>query len=412
MNIIKEQKNNLSAQIKISIDELDYQDRVKKELNKVRGKAQMPGFRQGHVPFGMIQKMYGQAVLVEEINKILQESVGKFLEDEKINLLGSPFPAQDSPSLDFEKGKQFDFTLNVLLAPEVNLDFLKTFPSTYYKIKATDSVIDEQITTLRQRFGTEEPDPADPEKTVRKECEINEEFFKKAFPHKEIKTEKELRTIIAEEYVAMCAETVGVWFFNAHFDMLVTAANLSYNDEMLRQYMEHQKQTHSKEDEDEQTEEAHQEGPVSDEEFEKNKKGTSWQLIQQKLMEIYGIKVEPDEIKEAAKEQISRYFGIDPKLADAQLGEYMNSMVDNVMKDKKQLQELYNRALDKKMTQVLMENTQMTTKEATWDEFLELIDAKKEKKETQASEKAKPKAQKPSTKKTKKEKTDQESLFE
>jgi FKBP-type peptidyl-prolyl cis-trans isomerase (trigger factor) len=376
MNIIKEQNDNLSLQLKISIDELDYNERVKKELNKLRGKAQMPGFRQGHVPFGMIQKMYGQAVLADEINKIIQESVGQFLEDEKIDLLGAPFPAQDSPSIDFENDKQFDFTLNVLLTPEVNLDFLKTFPTTYYKIKATDAAIDEQVTALRQRFGTEEPNPDDPEKPLRKECEINEEFFKKAFPHKEIKTEKELRAIIAEEYVAMCAETVGVWFFNAHFDPLVKTANLQYDDEMLRQYMEYQKQAKPEKQEEAEEEEDY---TVSDEEFEKIKKGTSWQLIQQKLMEVYGIKVENDEIKEAAKEQICRYFGIDPKMADAQLGEYMNGMVDNVMKDKEQVQGLFTRVLDKKITQVLMENTQMTTKEATWDEFLELIDAKKEK---------------------------------
>ena len=197
MNIIKEQNDNLSMQVKISIEELDYNDRVKKELNKLRVKAQMPGFRQGHVPFGLIQRMYGQAVLVEEVNKILQESLRKFLEDEKIKLLGSPFPAQDAPHFDFEHDKEFNFTFNIILSPEVNIDFLPTLPTTYYKIKATDAVIDEQITTLRRRFGTRESEVSD----VIKEAEINEEFFVKTFPHKEIKTEEELRQAIAKSIV-------------------------------------------------------------------------------------------------------------------------------------------------------------------------------------------------------------------
>ena len=483
MNIIKEQNDNLSAQIKINIDELDYNERVKKELNKLRGKVNMPGFRQGHVPFSLLQKMYGRSVLVDEINKILQESVGKFLEDEKIDLLGAPFPAQDSPSIDFENDTQFNFTLNVILSPEVTLDFLKTFPTTYYKIKATDAIIDEQITALRQRFGTDESvsdaikehdrlycdyqslenkdiqsdtlffvdtekNPfsilfighkvndtieIDMDKTFEenptkacdmlnikeedkpqtkgifkftitevkrlKECDINEDLFKKAYPNKEIKTEKELRKTIAETYSTTCAETVETWFFNAHFDPIVKAANLSYDDQLLRQYMEHQKHIRH----EDQQEEYNEENTISDKEFENTKRGTSWQLIQQKLMETFDIKVEPDEIKQAAKEQISRYFGIDPDMADTQLGEYMNSMVDRIMKDEKQVHELYNRILDKKITKVLLENTQITTKEVTWDEFLTLIDAKKEE---PASTPKKTKKTAAPTKKTKKENTD------
>ena len=455
MNIIKEQNDNLSAQIKISIDEPDYQDRVKKELNKLRGKAQMPGFRQGHVPFSLIQKMYGHAVLLDEINKILQESIEKFLKEEKINLLGSPFPAADSPMLDFENDKQFDFTFNVILAPEINLDFLKTLPTTYYKIIATDDIIDEQIDALRHRFGTSEEvfdsvkvhdylycncqslenkdiqsqtyffvdekinpwatsfikhnvnetveididkffdgDVEKASKTLnlpeenkshatglfaftikkinrRKQAELNEDFYKKSYPDKDITTEKELRTAIAEAHSEMCDETVRAWFFNNTFDPIIEAANLQYDDAMLRQYMYHQKQ--SKHEKQKQTEEA---SPVSDEEFERVKKGTSWQLIQQKLADTYKITVEQDEIKQAAKEQISRYFGINLRQAELQLGEYMTNMVDNVLKDENQVQDLYIRVMDEKITEILKENTKITIKEITWDEFREAIETK------------------------------------
>jgi len=515
MNIIKEQNGNLSMQLKLSIGELDYSDRVKKELNKLRVKAQMPGFRQGHVPFGLIQKMYGQAVLVEEINKILQESVGKFLEEEKIDLLGAPFPAPDSPSLDFEYDTEFNFTLNVILSPEINIDFLPTLPTTYYKIKATDAVIDEHITTLRQQFKTNaqvfdsiedsdllycncqslenenvqsttievvdqerspwtaafighkvndtlevdmdeifEENPEEARRILKikeedddvsqatgifkftitevkrqKESEVNEELFVKAYPRKEIKTEKEFREAIAEEYSEAHVEIVNVWFSNTNLDTIVKAATLQYDDEMLRQFMEHQKRVHPEEREEE--EEITDDTTVSDEEFEKIKRGTSWQLIQQKLIETYDIKVEADEIKQEARVQISRHFGIDPIMMDDRLGEYMDGMVDKVLKDKKQLQELYTRVLDRKMARVLKENTQITTEEVTWDEFRELVEPKKEeavttapkktrrssgsKKEAQPSseEEVDPKEKKPSkAKKPKEENPEQQSLFE
>ena len=398
MNIIKEQNDNLSMQIKISIEELDYNDRVKKELNKMRAKAQMPGFRQGHVPFGLIQKMYGQAVLVEEVNKILQESLRKFLEDEKINLLGSPFPAQDAPHFDFEHDKEFNFTLNIILSPEVNIDFLPTLPTTYYKIKATDTVIDEQIAALCHRFGTKESEDSN----IIIEAKINEELFAKAFPRREIKTEEELREAIAEEHSEMHDETVKMWYFNSCFDPIIAEANLKYDDQMLRQLMEYQKRIDR--EESEQDEEVTDDYTISDEEFEQIKKGTSWQVIQQKLIKTYDIKIEPDEIKQEAKEYISRYFGFRPKMIDG-IGDYLNSMVDDVMKDKEMLPELFSRALNKKLVHILMENTQMTTKEVSWDEFLKIADAEKEEQEETAAPAPKKTRRSPAPK-TKKEKSE------
>jgi trigger factor len=240
----------------------------------------------------------------------------------------------------------------------------------------------------------------------RKEAELNEDLFQKAFPDKNIKTEKELRQVIAETHSQMCDETVSVWFFNECFEPILQNANLQFNDEMLRQYMEHQKRVNQRDEEQEADDEIS--GFISEEEYEKIKKGTSWQLIQQKMMATFDIKVEPDEIKQAAKEQISRYFGIDPKQADAKLGEYMDSLVGNIMKDKKQVEELYVRALDKKIVQVLKENTQMTTKEVTWEDFIKIAEKKKD----EASTVEQPKTKKPSTKKPKKENTEQQSLFE
>jgi trigger factor len=90
MNITKEDTGKLTATIKVEIEENDYLDAVKKILKDYQKKANMPGFRPGKVPFGIIQKMYGKAVKADEVNKLLSETLNNYLIEEKINTLGHP----------------------------------------------------------------------------------------------------------------------------------------------------------------------------------------------------------------------------------------------------------------------------------------------------------------------------------
>ena len=107
MNITKENIDDLNAVVKINITEEDYQNKVAEILQDYRKKANIPGFRKGHVPMSLVKKQYEKPVLIDEVNKLLQESLGKFLVEEKLDILGNPLPkTQEDFSWDAD---QFSF---------------------------------------------------------------------------------------------------------------------------------------------------------------------------------------------------------------------------------------------------------------------------------------------------------------
>lgn len=151
MNITKENIDALNAVVKIDITAEDYQNKVNQELNNYRKKANIPGFRKGHVPMSLVKKQYGKSVMIDEVNKLIQESLSNFLIEEKLDVLGNPLPkAQDDFS--WEKN-DFSFEFELGLAPEfeVNLKPKKAISS--YKIVADGKMLDDQITNIREQYG-------------------------------------------------------------------------------------------------------------------------------------------------------------------------------------------------------------------------------------------------------------------
>ena len=119
MNITREDIDALNAVVKVDIAKADYSDKVEKILSDYRKTANIPGFRKGHVPMGMVKKQYGQAVLVDEVNKLLQDAIGKYLVEEKLDVLGNPLPkAQDD--LDWNSD-DFSFEFELGLAPKFDV---------------------------------------------------------------------------------------------------------------------------------------------------------------------------------------------------------------------------------------------------------------------------------------------------
>ena len=151
MNISKKQIDDLNAVLTVNIEKKDYSDRVEKILKDYRKNANIPGFRKGHVPMGMVVKQYGQAVLVEEINKIIQESLNGYLTEEKLDVLGNPLPVENEnfswDADDFE----FDFELG--LAPQFDVKLQGDDAVKAYKISATEEMIDNQITSIQKQYG-------------------------------------------------------------------------------------------------------------------------------------------------------------------------------------------------------------------------------------------------------------------
>ena len=151
MNITRENIDALNAVVKVEIEKNDYSDKVEKILSDYRKSANIPGFRKGHVPMGMVKKQYGKAVLVDEVNKLLQENLNKFLVEEKIDLLGNPLPKnQDNLNWDADN---FSFEFELGLAPEFDVNLKNKKAITHYTIVADEKTIDDQIENIRGQYG-------------------------------------------------------------------------------------------------------------------------------------------------------------------------------------------------------------------------------------------------------------------
>ena len=150
MNITKTDIDNLNAVLTVEISADDYSEKVNKVLNDYRKNANIPGFRKGHVPMGMVKKQYGKAVLVEEVNKLLQENLHKYLTDEKLDVLGNPLPKNDA-DIDWDSG-DFAFEFELGLAPEFAVDVTKK-AVTQYKVVADDDMINNQVKSIRKQYG-------------------------------------------------------------------------------------------------------------------------------------------------------------------------------------------------------------------------------------------------------------------
>lgn len=152
MIISKAQIDDLNAIISIELQPDDYQGRVNTVLRNYVKTAKIPGFRPGHVPIGMVKKMYGKGVLVEELNRILSEELGKYIFENKIQVLGSPLPKPNAVGQSFEEGKDFKFEYEVGIAP----DFTVKNPTSkvpYYLVKIEDKMVEDDIADIRRRYG-------------------------------------------------------------------------------------------------------------------------------------------------------------------------------------------------------------------------------------------------------------------
>lgn len=157
MNVTQESTGDLTAILKLTLLEEDYREAVEKQLKDYKKKANMPGFRQGHVPMGMIKKMYGTSVLVDEVNKLVSEGLNKYIIDNKVDVLGYPLPNEEkSKQLEFDKQKEFDFFFDIALAPEINTELSDKISVPYYSLKITKEEIDKAVNDVKVRFGEEE----------------------------------------------------------------------------------------------------------------------------------------------------------------------------------------------------------------------------------------------------------------
>ncbi|HEY0091283.1 MAG TPA: trigger factor [Flavobacterium sp.] len=151
MNIKRNNIDGLNAVLTVEVAKEDYAPKVDKILADYRKNATIPGFRKGSVPMSLIQKQYGKAILLEEVNKILQENLNRYIQDEKLELLGNPLPrVRDDFQWDAD---DYAFEFELGLVPEFDIDLSSTQNVTLYKITADDKMIDDQIMRIRKQYG-------------------------------------------------------------------------------------------------------------------------------------------------------------------------------------------------------------------------------------------------------------------
>ncbi len=155
MNISLKNNDTTSGIIKIEIGQSDYAEQVEKSLKNIRKKANIPGFRKGMVPMGMIKKMYGKQALAEEINKLVSEKLYHYIQENKLNILGEPLPNQtEQKAIDFNTQEEFEFCFDVALAPEIKIELSKKDKLPYYKVKIDDEMVSKQLDAYRANFGS------------------------------------------------------------------------------------------------------------------------------------------------------------------------------------------------------------------------------------------------------------------
>ncbi len=154
MNIVRKDIDQSNAIITLRVEKADYTEKVEKTLRDYRKKANIPGFRPGMVPVGLVKKMYGKAVLAEEINKIVSDELFKYIRENNVNMLGEPMPNEtEQQEIDFNTQEDFEFIFDLGLAPEFDVEVTGKDKVKYYNVAVSDEMIENQVKSYTARYG-------------------------------------------------------------------------------------------------------------------------------------------------------------------------------------------------------------------------------------------------------------------
>ncbi|MHC1703032.1 MAG: trigger factor [Tenuifilaceae bacterium] len=157
MNITKQEIDAQNAVIKVKIEKIDYEPKVEEVLKDYRKKAAIKGFRPGHAPVGLINKLYRKPVVAEEVNKLISESITKYIFDQKLNILGEPLPSDQQQPIDWDTDESFEFAFDLGLVPDFELKLSKKDKVPYYTIKVDEKLRDIYTDSYRRRHGSYKP---------------------------------------------------------------------------------------------------------------------------------------------------------------------------------------------------------------------------------------------------------------
>lgn len=431
MNVTRKDVDALNAVLTVDIKQEDVAPQVEKVLNDYRKRADIPGFRKGHVPVGVIKKQYGQAVLVDEVNKILQASLNDYLNKEKLDILGNPLPVPVD-DLDWN-AEAFSFDFELGLAPEVEIKLPNRKAVTRYEIEADDAFVSEQLERLQKQYGAITPADevtGETELTVGVSFEGGAENKSTTFTANELKSKKALtafkkaaigdevtsstKGLFKEEHVLRrVMETVpekavelsltlqeknnrslaelDQEFFDKVFGKDAVKTATECKDKLKADAMGHFETQANQKFVNDMTEhlidntkfslpdtflkkwmQSAGENPISAEEAEaeysKSERGLRYQLIEAKLIQENALQITREEVEDFAKDLLKKQM--------AQYGrtdvkdEELNEIATRIMGNQEEVKRISDQVMSEKMRQLFLEKGNIKVKKVTYDAFI------------------------------------------
>ena len=358
MKIEQSELKDLKAVITVTIEPADYQEEVAKQLKQVRQKAQMPGFRPGMVPAGLVKKMYGKGILADVLNKLVGENLQKHIEDNKLQILGEPLPNENG-KIDLDNEDTFTFQFDIAVAPEFDAKLNGKNKLPEYTIEPTDEMINKQIEAYTNRFG--EYIPEDKEKGTKAEvkpCKVDKDLFEKVYGADAPKDEKGFRAKVKEDIERSLAEESKYRFgIDAKAAILKKMEKVEFPVDFLKRWVlaTNEKMTAEELDKD----------------FPKMIEELKWHLAKDQLMKEYNINVEKDEVeafaKRIAKMQFMQYGLMN--VEDAMLANYAQEM----LKNEDQLRGIVERLVEDKVFEALKGIAKVEPKTVSQEDFDKLF---------------------------------------
>ena len=451
MKVSFENPDKINGLLTITVEEDDYKSEVEKTLKDYRKKANVPGFRPGQVPMGMIKRQFGSAVKMDAVNKIVGEQINKYIADNKINMLGQPLASEAQQPQDLEKEAPYTFIFDIAVAPEFDIELTAKDKIDYYDITVDDALIDRQVEMFASRLGknadVEEYADGDVVKGDLRELDekgntkengltveaamvmpeyikaaaqkklfkgakvgdvitfnprkaykdrdaelasllkvgkdklaehegdfsyqitniqrfenhpVDQELFDQTFGKGQVKDEKEFRAKIAEglkKQLEMDSDYKFLQDVRKYAEEKV--GQLTYPDALLKRVM---KENNKKKNQE-----------FIDKNYEASIRELTWSLIRNKLSEKAQVKVNDDDVRNAARETARVQF--------AQYGmnnvpdEYVNNYADQLLKKQESVQQFVDRAVDLKLIEAIKKVVKLNKKSISLDDFNKMMSA-------------------------------------
>lgn len=319
----------MNVELTITVAAADYADREKKKLNERRRTAEFKGFRKGMVPASLIKKVYGGECLADAVNDVLGEQIQKYIDDNKLNILGEPLTSEKQQEIEWVSGNDFTFVFDLGLSPEIKLDVVKEDTVNEYQVSVAAADKKSMAENLKKYY-------------VEK---------------KEEKTDEEIDKEVTERLKGQLKQEADWRLTKDIRDYFVKKAGVKLPEDFLKRWLF-----------------VANKGKVSQEDVDKEFTGFAedfkWQLVRGFLMKQFGLKIEQKDITDAAEAFVTyqyAMYGMGNVPA-----EIIKDAVNNVLSDRRQVENLAEQVEDRKVLEKIRETITLKPVKITSAKFREL----------------------------------------